>query len=113
MNTVTLTLPDTIYQQLELLAQTEGLSLNQYLLNAMTAYTVANYRVHATSELERSQQRVAFLAQLDQLGTVSEAEIDHALAVRELVEPEPELDADMLSKFRAMLEEGKAASRSR
>ena len=74
MNNVTLTLPDTIYRQLELLAQTEKLSLSQYLLNVMAAHAVANYRVRATSEPERLQQRAAFLTQLDQLGTASEAE---------------------------------------
>ncbi len=105
MNNVTLTLPDTIYRQLVLLAQNEDLSLSQYLLNAMTAHAVANYRVRATSEPERLQQRAEFLALLDRLDTASEEEIDRALAEREPVEPEPELDAETISKFRALIEE--------
>jgi hypothetical protein len=105
MNNVTLTLPDTIYRQLVLLAQNENLSLSQYLLNAMTAHAVANYRVRATSEPERLQQRAEFLALLDRLGTASEEEIDRALAEREPIEPEPELDAETISKFRALIEE--------
>ncbi len=105
MNNVTLTLPDTIYQRLVLLAQNEGLSLSQYLLNAMTAHAVANYRVRATSEPERLQQRAEFLALLDRLGTASEEEIESALAEREPVEPDPELDAETISKFRALIEE--------
>lgn len=106
MNDVTLTLPDTIYRRLVLLAQNEGLSLSQYLLNAMTAHAIANYRVRATSEPERLQQRAEFLALLDRLGTASEEEIDRVLAERESVEPEPELDAETISKFRALIEKG-------
>lgn len=104
MNNVRLTLPDTIYQRLALLAQTEGLSLSQYLLNAMTAHAVANYRVRATSESERRQQRAEFLALLDRLGTVDEEEIDRVLAEREPAEPEPELTLETLAKFRALIE---------
>ncbi len=112
MNNVTLTLPDTIYRQLELLAQNEGLSLSQYLLNAMTAHAVANYRVRATSEAERSQQRAEFLALLNRLGTTSEEEMERTLAEREPVEPEPELDAETISKFRALIEERKRVKRA-
>jgi len=112
MNKVTLTLPDTIYQRLVLLAQSEGASLSQYLLNAMMAHAVANYRVSATSEAERSQQGVEFLALLDRLDTASEEEIERALAEREVVEAEPELDAETISKFRALIEERKRVKRA-
>ncbi len=104
MNTVTLTLPDVLYRQLEGLAQTEGLSLSQYLLNAMTAYAASNYRVRATSETERLQQRADFLALRDRLGTATEEEIDRALAEREPAAPEPELSAETASKMRALIE---------
>jgi hypothetical protein len=112
MNSITLTLPDTVYQQLEFLAQSEGLSLSQYLLNAMTAHAVSGYRVQATSEQERLQQRAEFLALLDKLGTASEEEMDRVLAGREQVEPEPELGAETISKFREMIEESKRSKRS-
>ncbi len=104
MNTVTLTLPDVLYRQLEGLAQTEGLSLSQYLLNAMTAYAASNYRVRATSDTERLQQRADFLALLDRLGTATEEEIDRTLAERQPVAPEPELTEETASKMRALIE---------
>lgn len=107
MNSITLTLPDTLYRQLESLAQIEGLPLTQYLLNTMVAHTLANYRVHTTSDTERLQQRSAFLAQLDRLGTATEAKIDRVLAEREHAKPEPELDAETISKFRSMIEESR------
>jgi hypothetical protein len=112
MNDVTLTLPDAIYRRLMLLAQDEGLSLSQYLLNAMTAHAVANYCVHGTSGPERLQQRAEFLALLDRLGTASDEEIDRVLAEREPVEPEPELDAETISKFRALIGEGTSGKRA-
>lgn len=104
MNTVTLTLPDVLYRQLEGLAQTEGFSLSQYLLNAMTAYAASNYRVRATSDTERLQQRADFLALLDRLGTATEEDIDRALAERQPVAPEPELSEETASKMRALIE---------
>ncbi|MBI1765974.1 MAG: toxin-antitoxin system HicB family antitoxin [Acidobacteria bacterium] len=108
MNTVTLTLPDTLYRQLQGLAQTEGLSLSQYLLNAMFAYAMSNYRVRATSDTERLQQRADFLALLDRLGTASDDEIDRVLAERERVAPEPELSVETAAKMRALIEARKA-----
>jgi hypothetical protein len=74
----------------------------------MTAHTVANYRVHTASDAERLQQRTAFIAQLDQLGTATEAEIDRVLAERDPAKPEPELDAETISQFRSMIEESRA-----
>ncbi|MBL8187846.1 MAG: hypothetical protein JNK38_07550 [Acidobacteria bacterium] len=108
MNTVTLNLPDALYRQLEGLAQTEGLSLSQYLLNAMTAYAASNYRVRATSDAECLQQRAEFLALLHRLGTVTEEELDRALAERDPIAPEPELSAETIAKLRALIEARKA-----
>jgi hypothetical protein len=112
MNSITLTLPEVVYQQLEFLAQSEGLSLSQYMLNTMMAHAVSGYRVRATSEQERLQQRAEFLALLDRLGTASEEEIEQVLAEREEVEPEPELSAETLSKFRELIEESKRLKRA-
>lgn len=104
MNTITLTLPDAVYNQLERLAQSEGLSLYQYLVNAVTAQAVSGYRVRATSEQDRFQQREAFLALLNSLGdAASEEEIDLVLAEREEIQPEPELSAETVFKFRNMI----------
>jgi hypothetical protein len=107
MNNVTLALPDTIYQKLEWMAQTEGLSLSQYLLNAMTAHAVANYRVRATSEAERLQQQKDFQALLNRVALASDEEMDRVLAEREQVSPDPDLSEDTIAKFRALIEERK------
>ena len=107
-----MTLPDTVYRQLEFLAQSEGLSLSQYLVNAVTAHAVSGYRVRSTSEQERLRQRAEFLALLDSLGAASEEEIDRVLAEREQVEPEPELSAETISKFREMIEESERLKRA-
>jgi hypothetical protein len=112
MNTITLTLPDAVYRQLEFLAQSEGLSLYQYLVNAMTAHAVSGYRIQATSEQNRLRQREEFHALLDRLGTASEEEIDRVLGEREKVEPEPELNTDTISKFREMIEESKRLNKA-
>ena len=64
-------------------------------------------------EPQRLQQRAEFLALRDRLGTASEEEIARRLAEREPVEPEPELDAETISKFRALIEQSKGALASR
>jgi hypothetical protein len=104
MNSVTLALPDTVYRQLERFAQTEGLPLNQYMLNAMIAHAMAMYRTYTTSETDSLQQRADFMSLHDRLGTASEEEIDRVLAWRKFVEPEPELSTETVSRVRALIE---------
>ncbi|MGH9935846.1 MAG: hypothetical protein ACREAM_06335 [Blastocatellia bacterium] len=58
------------------------------------------------------RQRAEFLALLDSLGTASEEEIDRILAKRDQVEPEPELGAETISKFREMIEESERLKRT-
>jgi hypothetical protein len=53
------------------------------------------------SDANIKQQQQAFQSLLNKLGKASDDEIELALAARELVEPEPELSADVI----ALLEE--------
>jgi HicB family len=97
MSRLTLRLPETLHQQLTHLADGEGVSLNQYIVYALTRQTTLACTVVAVSDAEVKQQQQAFQLLKQKLGKASSEEIELALATRELVEPEPELSADVIA----------------
>ena len=99
MSRLTLRLPATLHQQLAHLADGEGVSLNQYIVYALTRQTTLAYAVVAVSDAEVKQQQQAFQSLTNKLGQISDDEIESVLATRELVEPEPELSADVAARL--------------
>lgn len=97
MSRLTLRLPETLHQQLTHLADGEGVSLNQYIVYALTRQTTLAYTVVTISDAEVKQQQQAFQSLKKKLGQASDDESKSALATRELVEPEPELSADVIA----------------
>ena len=96
MSRLTLRLPETLHQQLTRLADGEGISLNQYIVYALTRQTTLAYTVLAISDAEVKQQQQAFQSLTKKLGEASDDEIESVLATRQLVEPEPELSSDVI-----------------
>jgi HicB family len=86
MSRLTLRLPETLHQQLNNLAESEGVSLNQFIVYALTRQTSLNGVLQVVPELEVEQQ--AFQLLKKQLGQASPSEIESVLANREQVEPE-------------------------
>ncbi len=97
MSRLTLRLPETLYQQLTHLADGEGMSLNQYIVDALTRQTTLAYTVLTVADVEVKQQQQTFQSLKKKLGQASSDEIESVLATRELVEPEPELSADVIA----------------
>jgi carbamate kinase len=97
MSRLTLRLPETLHQQLTHLADGEGVSLNQYIVYALTRQTTLAYTVLTVSDVEVKQQQQAFQSLTKKLGQASDDEIESVLATRQLVEPEPELSADVIA----------------
>ena len=97
MSRLTLRLPETLHQQLTRLADGEGVSLNQYIVYALTRQTTLAYTVLAISDAEVKQQQQAFQSLTKKLGEASDDEIESVLATRQLVEPEPELSSDVIT----------------
>ncbi len=122
MSRFTLRLPETLHQQLAQVAQQEGVSLNQYILYALTRQT-ANFPVRgltidpisAQSDPEIDRQRSLFQALKDGLGEASPADIETILAERasapqggrEVGNCEPELTTDTLDLLREKLQAAK------
>ena len=101
MSRLTLRLPETLHQQLTGLADREGVSLNQYIVYALTRQTTG-YTVVPNAESPQ-QQAQDFQALLQQLKQGSSEPIASSLSNRDVVEPEPELTPEVLEKVRSMI----------
>ena len=100
MSRLTLRLPETLHRQLESLAREEAVSLNQYIVFALTRQATLAYTVQPVPEEETRQQQAAFVALLQSLGHTSLAEIEQALAEREQVKPEKGLSVEVIKSVR-------------
>lgn len=98
MNQLTLNLPETLYRQLESLARSEGVSVGQYALYALTRQASSAYRIQAVPIEIQAQEKAAFATLLQNLGQASETEVEQALYEREIVAPEPELSQELSSR---------------
>jgi hypothetical protein len=103
MSRLTLRLPETLHRQLEAQAKREGVSLNQYVVYALSRQLTQSYTVHAIPEETVAQQHAQFTALLRELGRASPEAIRAVLAARDHVEPEPELTPDVVAQLRAFL----------
>jgi hypothetical protein len=104
MSRLTLCLPDTLHQQLIHLAESEGVSLNQYIVYALTRQSSINCIVQPLPKQEASQQQSDFTNFLQKLGKASPSEIEVTLAERETVQPEKELTPEIIAQFQQRLQ---------
>jgi hypothetical protein len=88
---------------LEAQAKREGVSLNQFIVYALTRQLTQGYTIQELPEAAVAQQRGQFEALLRGLGQASPEALSTALAAREQVHPEPELTADVMARLRARL----------
>ncbi|MER3493619.1 MAG: toxin-antitoxin system HicB family antitoxin [Mastigocladus sp. ERB_26_2] len=105
MSRLTLRLPETLHKQLIHLAEGEGISLNQYIIYALTRQVTLAYSIQPRSEHEVTQQKQSFAALLDKLGQASPSEIESTLAEREKVEPEAELSSEVINRLQQRIHE--------
>src|SRR5437660_10667263 len=100
---ITLQLPETLHRHLASQAQREGVSLQQYILYALTRQLAHSYTVHVVSEEAVAQQQEQFGALLEELGQASPAMLTAAFAARDASVPDPEPTPDVLTRLRARL----------
>ena len=103
MRRFTLRLPETLFQRLALLADSEGVSLNQYLIYSLTQHAARAYRVDPVSKDEIARQHAQYDALIEALGSVSESDFDAILAEGEPVEADARLDADLVARIEAKI----------
>lgn len=92
-------LPETLYHQLNNMAKSEGISLNQYIVYALTRQVTIAYTVQRVPESEVTQQHASFNDLLKSLGKASFDEIEAVMAEREKVAPERELTPKVLKRL--------------
>ncbi len=97
MSRLTLRLPETLHQELAHLAEGEGVSLNHYIVYALTRQAALAHAIQVVPEAEVEQQQQAFQLLIKQLGQASSSEIESVLATREQTELETELSSDVVS----------------
>ncbi len=103
MSRLTLRLPDTLHQQLETLAEHEAVSLNQYIVYALTRQATLAYTVQQVPEKAIREQRASYNALLQSLGQATAEEIAAALDERDPAEPEEGLTPEVLATITARL----------
>lgn len=81
------------------LAESEGVSLNQYIVYALTRQVTLAYTVQPVAEETTAQQKASFTALLQSLGQASKAEIEAVMAEREVVEPEQGLNLEVINRL--------------
>jgi len=104
LSRLTLRLPETLHQQLAHLAESEGVSLNQYIVYALTRQTASAHALQVVPEADVKQQQQAFQLLIKQLGQASSSEIESVLATREQIEPEAELSSDAVARLQAQIQ---------
>ena len=107
MSRLTLRLPETLHQQLINLAEGEGISLNQYIVYALTRQVSSAYTVQIISEEDCQQQKKNLNLLISQLGEANEKQIKTALSQREVVKPEPELTPDIVNRIKTKIQNQK------
>jgi len=107
MSRLTLRLPETLHRQLEAQARHENVSLNQYLVYALTRYASASYLVTAVSNKDVQQQRADYERLVRSLRRGSTEEVRAAMDKREEIPPEPELDPELVERLRRRINEAR------
>lgn len=97
---LTLRLPETLHNQLATLAGAEAVSLNQYIVYALTRQVPLAYTVQPIAETEINEQKAAYSALLQSLGTAIFGEVEQALAGRDKVKPEKGLTPEVVKALK-------------
>ena len=87
MSRLTLRLPDSLHRQLKAAARKENVSLNQFIVYALTRQ-MSSYEIEETPAEEIRRQEENFFWLLEQLREGTPEEIRRALDAREPAEPE-------------------------
>lgn len=103
MSQLTLRLPESLHQQLANLAEKEGVSLDQYIIDVLSQQVQSAYSVRQISEAEIVEQEQSFVNLRQRLRSAPPEEIKLALAQREQVEPDAELDPEAVARLRQLI----------
>ncbi len=107
MSRLTLRLPNTLHNQIRVLAEHEKTSINQYVVYALTRQVTQAYNVQEVPDKVIREQRAAYVALLESLGQASFEDIQEILDEREEGEMEPGLNPGVVEKLRERISEAR------
>jgi len=103
MGRFTVRLPDTLHRALESRARQEGVSLNQYIVYALTQQVTPAYTIQVLPEADIQKQGERFNALLKRLGTLDQNQMRDFLDAREVEQPEDAETAALITQIEAKL----------
>lgn len=111
MSRLTLRLPESLHRQLEERAKQENVSLNQYLVYALTRCASIPSGMAAFSQHDVARQRADYerLLQSQSLRRGTTEEVRAALDEAVIVPPEPDLDPDLVQRLQLRINEARAS----
>lgn len=104
MGRFTLRLPQTLHDELEIRAQNEGVSLNQYIVYTLTRQVASTYTIQVLPEKTINEQKESYAKLLDSLGDSSISATKAFLAERDKGQPEEELTAEITARLSEKME---------
>lgn len=105
MSRLILRLPDSLHRQLEELAASEAVSLNQHIVYALTRKITLAYTVQAVPEKAVAEQRASHAALLQNLGETSFEEIEKTLDERQPAKPERGLTPEAINRLKMRIQD--------
>ena len=110
MKRFTLRMPESLFHRLELMAQYEGVSLNQYLVYSLTQKVSRAYRPIPVSQEEQERQKAELESFIKSLGTVTDEEFEDFLASGDPVDEAElaEMESEEIKFLRSKIAEARA-----
>lgn len=106
MGHIELNLPETLYHQIENVAQRENVSVDQYVIYALTRQITMGYTVFPLPEEDILEQEASFTKAVESLGPpASPDEVKAFMARREIAEPERRLDPELVKHLQNKISE--------
>ncbi len=110
MSQIEISVPDTLLDQLKTSAIKEGVSLEQYILFALTRQAMLTPVIRKVSEKDVVFQQNDFIERIKRLGNPSAEELEKILQEREIVEPESGLEPETVLRLKNRISKAKNAS---
>ena len=111
MSRIEISVPDTLLYHLKAIAMEEGVSLEQYVLFALTRQAMLVPAIPKVSEKDAEFQHQDFTERMKRLGHASSEDLEKLLEEREPVEPESQSKPETVLRLKNRIAEAKNASR--
>ncbi len=103
MGRLTVRLPSTLHHQLTMTASHEGVSLNQYIVYALTRQNSLAYTTRKMPQADTAQERASFEQLLENLSAASEEEMKRVLAEREVIKPTSGVEREAIAQLQSQM----------